>query len=180
MTRKSTAIEKNPQAARSSIAAASWEHSRQAAGTSAVRARFRRSPAAEAGNVHFTNPPGLGGAGVFAPNATSAIATSRARSLDIDGAFYRVGPDWQYPPMQGKHPFDGEGHVSIFRIQTATWTSRPLSRRTPAFTKAQAAARAAFLRMYRNKFTGRNPSRRQMSAADGQTRTLVTPGLLFA
>ena len=39
---------------------------------------------------------------------------------DLDGAFYRVGPDPQYPkPPQWTMdiPFDGEGHVSMFRIK---------------------------------------------------------------
>ena len=36
---------------------------------------------------------------------------------DLTGAFYRVGPDAQYPLRQGNIPFDGEGHVSMFRIK---------------------------------------------------------------
>ena len=35
---------------------------------------------------------------------------------DLSGAFYRVGPDPQYPMRKGNIPFDGEGHVSLFRI----------------------------------------------------------------
>src|SRR6187549_1900524 len=35
---------------------------------------------------------------------------------DLSGAFYRVGPDPQYPMRKGNIPFDGEGHVSMFRI----------------------------------------------------------------
>src|SRR5690606_26106829 len=36
---------------------------------------------------------------------------------DLNGAFYRVGPDPQYPLRPGNIPFDGEGHVSMFRIK---------------------------------------------------------------
>src|SRR5690606_3768559 len=36
---------------------------------------------------------------------------------DLNGAFYRVGPDAQYPLRPGNIPFDGEGHVSMFRIK---------------------------------------------------------------
>jgi hypothetical protein len=39
---------------------------------------------------------------------------------DLDGAFYRVGPDAQYPKPPGLDydiAFDGEGHASMFRIQ---------------------------------------------------------------
>ncbi len=36
---------------------------------------------------------------------------------DLNGAFYRVGPDPQYPLHPETIPFDGEGHVSMFRIK---------------------------------------------------------------
>ena len=36
---------------------------------------------------------------------------------DLNGAFYRVGPDAQYPLAPGNIPFDGEGHASMFRIK---------------------------------------------------------------
>ena len=36
---------------------------------------------------------------------------------DLNGAFYRVGPDPQFPLRPGNIPFDGEGHVSMFRIK---------------------------------------------------------------
>ncbi len=36
---------------------------------------------------------------------------------DLNGAFYRTGPDAQYPLAKGNIPFDGEGHVSMFRIK---------------------------------------------------------------
>jgi carotenoid cleavage dioxygenase-like enzyme len=36
---------------------------------------------------------------------------------DLAGAFYRVGPDPQYPMLAGNIPFDGEGHVSMFRVR---------------------------------------------------------------
>ena len=36
---------------------------------------------------------------------------------DLNGAFYRVGPDAQYPMNPNNIPFDGEGHVSMFRIK---------------------------------------------------------------
>ena len=35
---------------------------------------------------------------------------------DLNGSFYRVGPDPQYPLHPRNIPFDGEGHVSMFRI----------------------------------------------------------------
>ena len=36
---------------------------------------------------------------------------------DLNGAFYRTGPDAQYPLNPRNIPFDGEGHVSMFRIK---------------------------------------------------------------
>ena len=36
---------------------------------------------------------------------------------DLNGAFYRVGPDPQYPLHPRDIPFDGEGHVSMFLIK---------------------------------------------------------------
>ena len=36
---------------------------------------------------------------------------------DLNGAFYRVGPDAQYPMNPRNIPFDGEGHVGMFRIK---------------------------------------------------------------
>ena len=35
---------------------------------------------------------------------------------DLSGAFYRVGPDPQYLLLPRNIPFDGEGHVCMFRI----------------------------------------------------------------
>src|SRR5688572_15131027 len=32
---------------------------------------------------------------------------------DLSGAFYRVGPDPQFPLRAGNIPFDGEGHVGM-------------------------------------------------------------------
>ena len=85
-----------------------------------------------------------------AASATSAIATSKAKfRSNIDGAFYRVGPDWQYPPMTGNIPFDGEGHVSMFRISNGHVDFKSRYPRTQRF-KAQAAARRRLFGMYRN------------------------------
>ena len=36
---------------------------------------------------------------------------------DLRGAFYRTGPDAQYPLAPGNIPFDGEGHVSFRDIK---------------------------------------------------------------
>ena len=42
---------------------------------------------------------------------------------DLRGSFYRVGPDFQYPPRLPNIPFDGEGHLGMFRFATVTSTT---------------------------------------------------------
>ncbi len=58
---------------------------------------------------------------------------------DLDGAFYRVGPDPQYPKdpkWQFDIPFDGEGHASMFRIKDghvdfkSRWVKRSAGKRS--------------------------------------------------
>ena len=71
----------------------------------------------------------------------------------IDGAFYRVGPDFQYPPLFPRNvPFDGEGHVSMFRFARGHVDFKSRFVRTRRY-QAQAAARAALFGMYRNPHT---------------------------
>ncbi len=36
---------------------------------------------------------------------------------NLSGGFYAVGPDPMYPLAPGNIPFDGDGHVRLFRIQ---------------------------------------------------------------
>src|SRR6478609_5110850 len=77
-------------------------------------------------------PPGAGGppaGGPGGPPANTGPRTFKAeieiRNCEIDGkipsdlsgAFYRVGPDAQFPLRPGNIPFDGEGHVGMFRIK---------------------------------------------------------------
>ena len=39
---------------------------------------------------------------------------------DLNGTFYRVGPDFQYPPRLPNIPLDGEGHIGMFRFRERT------------------------------------------------------------
>ena len=95
--------------------------------------RFVEKPTPEKADEFFRSGSYLWNAGIFAVRASvwlDAIgefrpdifkACERAyRQGKRDGVFYRVGPDPQYP----KDPryasdivFDGEGHVSMFRIK---------------------------------------------------------------
>jgi len=71
----------------------------------------------------------------------------------LSGSFYRVGPDFQYPPKFPQNiPFDGEGHVSAFSIAGGRVSLKSRYVRTQRF-KAQRRAGKAVFGMYRNPFT---------------------------
>ena len=70
----------------------------------------------------------------------------------LQGTFYRVGPDFQYPPKMPNIPFDGEGHVGMFRFANGHVDYKSRFVRTQRF-KAQAAAREALFGTYRNPRT---------------------------
>src|SRR5690348_2631746 len=84
--------------------------------------------------VRFPTEPGKFGSGGAAgrPGSTFSGQANRSENTlydcevdgkipaDLDGAFYRVGPDPQYPKppsLDYDIAFDGEGHASMFRIQ---------------------------------------------------------------
>ena len=71
---------------------------------------------------------------------------------DLEGSFYRVGPDYQYPPRLPNIPFDGEGHLCLFRFSGGRVDFRSRYVQTERYT-AQAAAGRALFGTYRNPFT---------------------------
>ncbi|HTV51777.1 MAG TPA: carotenoid oxygenase family protein, partial [Steroidobacteraceae bacterium] len=100
---------------------------------------------------------------------------------DLDGIFYRVGPDPQYPkPPQYEHdiPFDGEGHLSMFRIKDRHVDFRNRYVRTQRW-KAQHAARRSLFGMYRNPFTD-DPSVKALSRGTANTQIFYHHGILMA
>jgi carotenoid cleavage dioxygenase len=68
---------------------------------------------------------------------------------DLSGAFYRVGPDPQYLLVPRNIPFDGEGHVCMFRIKDGRVDYRSRMVRTERYV-AQDQARRILFPMYRN------------------------------
>ncbi len=71
----------------------------------------------------------------------------------LDGTFYRVGPDPQFPPMLGDaNPFNGDGCVSAFRFKDGHVDFQNRYVRTERF-KAERAARRGLFGHYRNPFT---------------------------
>jgi carotenoid cleavage dioxygenase len=97
---------------------------------------------------------------------------------DLDGTFYRVGPDFQYPPKLPNIPFDGEGHVGMFRFQGGHVDYRSRYVRTRRY-KAQAAAREALFGTYRNRHTD-DARVRGVSGGTANTSVVYHHGKLFA
>ncbi|MEX2524738.1 MAG: carotenoid oxygenase family protein, partial [Gammaproteobacteria bacterium] len=97
---------------------------------------------------------------------------------DLNGTFYRVGPDFQYPPVPGNIPFDGEGHVSMFRFKNGHVDFKSRYARTQRF-KAQAEARRTLFGMYRNPFTD-DPSVKGLSRSTANTHVVHHNGRLLA
>ena len=71
---------------------------------------------------------------------------------DLRGSFYRIGPDFQYPPRLPNIPFDGEGHLGVFHFADGHVDYRSRYVQTQRF-KAQAAARESLFGVYRNPYT---------------------------
>src|SRR3984893_10770250 len=95
---------------------------------------------------------------------------------DLDGAFFRVGPDPQYPkPAKYGNDigFDGEGHVSMFRIKDGHVDYRTRYARTQRW-KAQHAARQLLFGMYRNP-TSDDPRVAGLSRGTANTRLSPHP-----
>jgi carotenoid cleavage dioxygenase len=67
----------------------------------------------------------------------------------LNGAFYRVGPDAQYPLHPRNIPFDGEGHASMFRIKNGRVDYRSRFVRNERYMAQDKAGRSLFP-MYRN------------------------------
>ncbi len=98
---------------------------------------------------------------------------------DLSGAFYRVGPDYQYPPKCPDNiPFDGEGHVAMFRFANGHVDFKSRYVRTQRY-KAQEAARRSLFGMYRNPHTD-DPSVKTLSRGTANTHVVYHAGKLMA
>ncbi|KAH1594738.1 hypothetical protein KXX34_001858 [Aspergillus fumigatus] len=72
---------------------------------------------------------------------------------DIDGVFFRVMPDPQFPPFIEDDPwFNGDGNISAFTIKDGKVSFRQRYVRTEKFVREREAQRS-LLGKYRNKFT---------------------------
>lgn len=98
---------------------------------------------------------------------------------ELDGTFFRVAPDPQWPPKLGHDIFfNGDGMVCAFRFKDGhvDFTSRYV--RTDKFV-AERAARRALYGAYRNPFTD-DPSVEGTIRSTGNTNVVVHHGLLLA
>ena len=129
----------------------------------------------------FPNSPMF--AGVSAPSRIEADV----KDLDIvgevpreiDGAFYRVAADHQFPPRFANDvPFNGDGLVSMFRFRDGQVSLKTRYVRTDRFLAERAAGRALFGR-YRNKWTD-DPSVAGMNRNLANTNVLIHDGVLLA
>ena len=96
----------------------------------------------------------------------------------INGTFYRVGPDPQYPMKEGNIGFDGEGMVGAFRFKNGKVSFSCRYAKNQRW-KAQAAAGERLFGMYRNPFDI-DPRAEGISAGTANTHIIVHHGKLFA
>ena len=100
---------------------------------------------------------------------------------DLDGAFFRVGPDPQYPKpdnIRARHPLRRRGDVGVFRIKDGHVDFRTRYVRTQRW-KAQHAARRSLFGMYRNPTTD-DPSVKALSRGTANTQIFYHHGRLLA
>ena len=97
---------------------------------------------------------------------------------DLNGAFYRVGPDAQFPLMPGNIPFDGEGHVSMFRIKNGRVDYRSRYVRNERWQAQDKAGRILFP-MYRNPSMD-DPSVKGLSRSTANTHIINHRNYLLA
>lgn len=98
---------------------------------------------------------------------------------EIDGTFYRVAADHQFPPrFNNDVPFNADGMVSLFRFKAGKVSLKSRYVQTDRWKAERAAGRALFGR-YRNRWTD-DPSVRGMNRNLANTNVLVHHGVLLA
>jgi carotenoid cleavage dioxygenase len=138
--------------------------------------------AGPAGGAHNNvRPAPLGGAN-FAPlHAEVDVRDCPVEGrlpADLSGGFYATGPDAQYPLARGNIPFDGEGHVRMFRIRNGRVDYRSRYARTERYV-AQDKARRGLMPMYRNPSMD-DPSVRGLSRSTANTHVINHRGMILA
>ena len=97
----------------------------------------------------------------------------------LEGTFFRVGPDQQFPPMRGDaNPFNGDGIVTAFRFHAGCVDMQHRYVRTERF-KAERAARRGLFGDYRNPFTD-DPRVKGIQRTVSNTNVVPHNGMLLA
>jgi carotenoid cleavage dioxygenase-like enzyme len=98
---------------------------------------------------------------------------------ELDGTFFRVGPDPQFPPMHGDDiPLNGDGMAFAFHFRGGRASLRSRWIRTQKFAAERAAGRALY-GVYRNPFTD-DPSVAGKSRGTANTNFVWHAGKLLA
>ncbi|MEO8778653.1 MAG: carotenoid oxygenase family protein [Rhodanobacter sp.] len=98
---------------------------------------------------------------------------------ELDGIFFRVGPDPQYPPLLGSDIyFNGDGMISAFRFENGRVDLKCRYARTDKFLLERAAKHALF-GAYRNPFFD-DPQVAGKIRGTANTNVLVHGGKLLA
>ncbi len=97
---------------------------------------------------------------------------------DLKGAFFRVGPDAQFPMRQGNIPFDGEGHVSQFLFEDGAVHYKSRYVRNERWLAQDKAGKILFP-MYRNPYMD-DPSVKGKIRGTHNTHIIDHNGVLLA
>ncbi|HEX5421117.1 MAG TPA: carotenoid oxygenase family protein [Gammaproteobacteria bacterium] len=160
-------------------------------GAGALAAGFHAAPASaateDAPSVLFPSSPRAFGGGGSERGSVNRSEDSLydcevegRLPADLDGVFHRVGTDPQYPKpekYQNDIGFDGEGHVSMFRIKDGHVDYKSRYARTQRW-KAQHKARRSLYGMYRNPSTD-DPSVKGLSRGTANTQLFFHHGKLL-
>lgn len=98
---------------------------------------------------------------------------------EIDGGFYRVAADHQFPPRFADDiPFNGDGMISVFRFKGGNVGLKSRYVRSERFL-AEAAAERALMGKYRNRFLD-DPALEEIPRDLANTNVVVHGGVLLA
>jgi carotenoid cleavage dioxygenase-like enzyme len=97
---------------------------------------------------------------------------------DLNGTFYRNGPDPLYPPRDVYHPFDGDGMIYAFHFSNGKISMRNRWVRTKKFEQELAAGRKLF-GVFGNPMTS-DPSVNFMDYNTANTHIWPHAGRIFA
>jgi carotenoid cleavage dioxygenase-like enzyme len=133
--------------------------------------------------VNFSSDPTA--TGFFAPTRFEADihdceVVKGAVPKELNGAFYRIGWDWFYPPSSPHDagPFSGDGYVGRFRFSNGNVDYRGRYVQTDRYLADRRARRQLF-GVYRNRSTD-DPSVRNLNRTVANTALFTHAGKLFA